>query len=188
MSRKDIFSLFTVCVIPIHLWSIYLILYDYSWVLEQFSLDMYVGYVSYALIAALVESIAATLFLLILGLLIPKIWLAAKKLSILAVIAFILSFWAAANQIFFLVLDSPPKILSWVLLRTPYHQNLGMGVLISIVTLSVALPIFFIIRRPALATKIDRIIGNLSVLAIFYLGLDLIGGIIILFRLVSSKT
>ena len=184
---KQFLRLFLLSSVPIHLWSILMLLRDYSWVLGQHSLDDFVGYAGYALLAAFFESLVVTGLLLLLGLLISDKWGPDKRLAIFMIALFSVSLWALAGQVFFILRESPPGWLAWFLLRLPYHRMEAMIVLWLLVIASIAVPVCYILRGKMLVRSLLTIADRLAVLASFYLVLDGFGFLLIVYRLVRGQ-
>ncbi|HEJ83563.1 MAG TPA: hypothetical protein ENO25_03245 [Desulfobacteraceae bacterium] len=185
-SRKQIWTLFLISLVPVHLWTILMLFRDYSWVVEDFSLDIYLGYVGYALVTAFVESLIAAVALLLAGLLISKKWPESKRIVLHGVVLLSVSLWAAGNQIFFLLLEEPPVWFSWFMLRVPYHQTLVYYSLVGMVVASVGLPVFLVLRFQKVENALVQLFDRLTVLAVFYLGLDLLGFLFVAYRLIKG--
>ena len=185
-SRKQIWTLFLISLVPVHIWTILMLFRDYSWVVEDFSLDIYLGYVGYALVIAFVESLIAAVALLLVGLLISKKWPESKRIVLHGVVLLSVSLWAAGNQIFFLLLEEPPVWFSWFMLRVPYHQSLVYYSLVGMVVASVGLPVFLVLRFQKVENALVQLVDRLTVLAVFYLGLDLLGFLFVAYRLIKG--
>jgi hypothetical protein len=185
-SRKQIWTLFLISLVPVHIWTILMLFRDYSWVVEDFSFDIYLGYTGYALVAAFAESLIVAAALLLAGLLISSKWSQSKRLALSAVILFSVSLAAAGNQIFFLLLEDPPVWFSWFMLRVPYHQALVYYSLVGVVVASVVLPVFLVLRSQKVEHALNQLIDRLAVLAVFYLGLDVLGMLFVAYRVIKG--
>lgn len=175
------------CSVPIHLWSILMLLQDYGWAVEQHGLDTFLGYVGYALLAAFVESLVVTGLLFILSLLISRKWMPDKRMAVLMIALFSVSLWAIASQVFFLLRESPPDWLAWILLRLPFHRTEAMVILWALVIASIAAPVFFILKGSKLEHGLLALFDRLAVLAGFYLVLDGFGLLMIVYRLIRGQ-
>lgn len=185
--RQQIWTLFLICSVPVNLWSILLLLRDYDWVLEQFSFDVYLGYAGYALVGALLESVILAGVLFLLGILVSPNWGADTRKVVLIVSLGVVTLWAVAGQVYFLLLESPPGWMAWILLRMPYHRNEAMIALWGLVISSAVLPIFFVLKGSRLKTRILAFTDRLMVLARFYLALDGLALIWVIFRLATAE-
>lgn len=186
LNVKEVISLFGVIVFPIHAWSIFLVLKDFEWVYDQQGTGILIGYAAYSLLFAFVESFIFLVFLFLLSHLLPKQWSGRKSLTILSQGALAITFWAIANQVFFLLLESPPEFLSWILLRVPFRQTLGFTILIILILTSIILPLILVERSKKYENGVIAIIQRISLLSSLYLVLDFISLIIIIFRNIPS--
>ncbi len=180
LNRKDLFQLFLSIAFPIHVWSIIQVLQDVGWVYDQQGGAILTGYIAYSMVFAFFETTVFFILFFLLSHLLPIQWSGKKSLSILAFLAFIISLWGAANQIFFILLESPPEFLSWVLLRVGYRQQLGFTILLVTVVLSVVLPLILTTRYEKIKNGTIAIIERISLLSILYMVFDLISFIIII--------
>lgn len=184
--RQQAWQFFLLSTIPVHLWTILLLFRDVDWVLRDFNFSIYLGYIGYALVAAFLESLVAAAALLLIGLTISRKWSPAQVIALHLVVLTVLSLWAAANQVFFLLLENPPAWFSWILLRLPYRQTLAYNLLVFLVFSSVVVPVFLVLRRERIAAAFTRAADRLTVLSSFYLGLDVIGLLIVAVRLIRG--
>jgi hypothetical protein len=182
LAKKELINLFLLAAFPIHAWAIILVLKDYQWVFEQYGTGIFIGYASYTLVFAFFESVVFLLFLWLLSYLLPKRWAGVKSFSILAVWALVVSFWAISNQVFYLLMESPPTFISWIMLRVNYHQGLGFALLLVLILSSVIIPLILIIRYDRLEKWVSSLTERVATLSAVYLVFDLLGFISIIFR------
>ena len=167
---------------PIHAWAIFLVIRDFQWVYDQMGMGIFIGYASYTLVFAFVESAILLLFLWLLSYLVPKSWSGRKSFSILALWGLVISLWAMGNQIFHLLLENPPGFLSWIMLRVYYYQVLGFSILAALILISVILPLFLVIRYDRIERNVIRFVERITLLSSLYLIFDFFGFIIIVIR------
>lgn len=182
LNKKELLQLFLTIGFPIHTWSIIQVLYDIEWVYEQQGGGILIGYIAYSMVFALFETIVLFIFFLLLSLFFPKKWAGQYTFIVLCQWVFILSLWGVANIIYFVLIKSPPKFLSWVLLRVAYHQELGFTILLITIVLSIVLPLILSIRYEKIRSGTIAIIDRIILLSILYLVFDFIGVIIIFIR------
>ncbi len=154
---------------------------------EQFNFDVYLGYAGYALVGAFVDSVIVTGLLLLLGMLVSPNWGAGARRVVLIVPLAVVTIWAVAGQVYFVFRESPPSWMEWILVRMPYHQTEAMIVLWVLVISSTIFPIYFILRGNRLKTWILAFTDRLGVLAGFYLVLDGLALIWVIFRLATGE-
>ena len=184
--RQQAWKFFLLCTIPVHLWTILILFRDVEWILRDFNFGIYLGHVGFALIAAFLESLVAVAGLLLIGLTISRKWSPAQVTALHFVVLLVLSLWAAANQVFFILLEAPPAWFEWILLRLPFRQTLAYNLLVFLVVSSTVVPVFLVLRWERVAAALTRTVDRLTVLAYFYLGLDVIGLIIVVIRLIRG--
>ncbi len=102
-SRQGLWSLFLMCALPLHAWTMILALRDVSWVTDRTNAWDAVGVFSYGLVFALVESLIIFLVASLLGFLISARWDREWRVILLTVLVLMLSLWAIAEQLFFLL-------------------------------------------------------------------------------------
>jgi hypothetical protein len=172
-SKKELRLLFLVCVFPIHLWAIIIIFRDLEYILLKRDLWYAAGYSGYILAFALAESCVYFIFMFLLSHLFPKkLKENGKAFTISCALALIFSLWAIANQVFYLLIESPPAIFSWVMLRVPYHQTLVFTVLILLIMTSFLIPIVVILKSSKGQNGVNLLIERISLLSLFYLFID----------------
>lgn len=181
-TKKDLQNLFLVIAFPIHAWSIIQVLRDVGLVYDQQGGGILTGYIAYSMVFAFFETAVFFILFFLLGHLLPKRWAGEKTLAILSQWGIVLSLWGVANQVYFILLESPPEFLSWVLLRVAHRQQLGFTILLVTVVLSVVLPLILTTRYEKIKNGTIAIIERISLLSILYLVFDFISFIIIVFR------
>lgn len=172
-SKKELRLLFLVCVFPIHLWAIIIIFRDLEYILFKTDLWYVAGYSGYILAFALIESCLYFIFMFLLGHLFPKkLKQNGKAFTITCALALIFSFWATGDQVFYMLVKSPPAFFSWIMLRIPYHQTLAFSFLIFMIIVSFIAPIWIIIKSSNGQNTANLVIERISLLSIFYLMID----------------
>jgi hypothetical protein len=175
-SKKELRLLFLVCVFPIHLWAFIIIFRDLEYIIFKRDLWYAAGYSGYILAFALAESCLYFIFMFLLGHLYPrKLKENGKAFTITCALALILSLWAIGNQVFYMLIESPPAFFSWVMLRIPYHQTLVFSFLMLLIITSFLVPIVVILKSSKGHSGANILIERISLLSIFYLILDVLG-------------
>jgi hypothetical protein len=176
LSTKELRVLFLVCVFPIHLWAIIIIFRDLEYILTERNLWYAAGYAGYVLAFALAESCLYFIFMFLLSYLYPrKLKLNGKAFTITCALALIFPLWAIANQVFYLLSESPPAFFSWIILRIPYHQTLAFTILLLAIAASFAIPVIFILKSNKGQNGVNMLMERIGLLSIFYLIIDLLG-------------
>jgi hypothetical protein len=176
LTKKEVRSLFLVCVFPIHLWAIIIIFRDLEYIISERNLWYAAGYAGYILAFALVESCLFFLFMFLLSSLYPHtLKRNGKAFTITCALALIFPLWAIANQLFYLLSASPPGFFSWIMLRIPYHQTLAFTILLLLVIASFAIPVLVIVKSSKGQNGVNILMERISLLSIFYLIIDVLG-------------
>jgi len=171
-----------VCAFPIHVWSIVSITLDFGWISVQRGTLNAIGFASYALVFALFESFIFFLFILILSSLLPKQWKEDKVFAQLSIISFVISVWAIANPVYFLMELTPPGIIWRIFFHVNRFSAITLPIFIILIILTVTLPIYFIIKRESLTNKIKSISERIVLLSSIYVIIDIIAFINIVIR------
>jgi hypothetical protein len=183
---RQLWTLFLLCTIPVHLWMILMLLRDYSWVVPDFGLRTYIGYVGYSLVAAFLESLIITVPVFLLGFLISHKWGHGKRLASQVLVLIVVTFWVVAGQVYFILHETPPEWFNWILLRLPFHRELALATLWGLITASIAVPLRFVLLGEKLSAALLTALDRLSVLAIFYLALDAASLLLVSARLIRG--
>ncbi len=181
-SGGNLFKLFTICALPIHIWAIILWLRDAETITARTTVGgmtgiwSTIGVGAYTLVFALFESAVIFLVVLLLSLMLPKRWTEEKRMAQISVGIVIVSLWAMANQIYFLADKGPvvsgvnaPAIIAFI-------------VVLLVIIASPILPFYLIHRYPKIEEAVNMLVDRLSMLSILYLLFDIVGLVIILIR------
>ena len=181
-SRQGLWSLFLMCALPLHAWTMILAFRDVSWVTDRTNAWDAVGVFSYGLVFALVESLIIFLVVSLLGLLVSARWDREWRVILLTVLVLMLSLWAIAEQLFFLLpVRLPPGIITLLVQSGHPLRTLYAGV-IALVGLTVVIPVVLVLRSEQAVRFVRAVVDRLSLLAIFYLLFDAIGLVIVVIR------
>ena len=181
-SRQGLWSLFLISAFPIHLWTLILAFRDISWVTERTNVWDGIGVVAYGMLVAFLESVVIFLVLALLGLLTPRQWESDRRVAFLSFLILITSVWAMISQLLYLWNISLP---AWAIdfLRQSHHPvRIVYGTILAVVTPTVLLPAYSFLLTKRAVTVMQDLIERFSLLAMFYLLLDLLGVFIIVIR------
>jgi hypothetical protein len=181
-SRQGLWSLFLISAFPLHLWTLILAFRDVSWLTERTNVQDAIGVVSYGMLFALIESILIFLVLVLIGLITPWRWEPERRITFLAFLVLITSMWAMIGQLLFLWNVSIPDAAIEFLRRSDHPLRITYAVCLMVVTPTVLLPAFSLLRTNKAVTTMQNLMERLSLLSMFYLVFDLLGVIIIVFR------
>jgi hypothetical protein len=167
---------------PIHLWTIILVLRDFSWVAERTNAWDAVGVAAYGMVFAFIESVFVSIIVVLLGFLLPKQWEEKKRLAFLGLLIFIVALWAILGQLFFLLGFMVPAPIINFLSDSSHPLRLLYAGLASLVSLTLIVPTYLIVRSDRVWRSVYNFMDRLAVLSAIYLVFDGISLIIIIFR------
>jgi hypothetical protein len=181
-SRRALWSLFLICAFPLHVWTFILAFRDFSWVVERTNVWDAIGVLAYALVFAFVESILVFLAAVLLGFLLPRRWEEGRRLALLSVLVLITALWGMLGQLYFLWNLSVPEEIIIFYARSDHPYRLLVGTILILVSPTVLIPTYLVVRSEGSTRFILGITDRLSLLASLYLLLDAAGLVIVLLR------
>jgi hypothetical protein len=181
-SRQGLWTLFLMCALPLHAWTMILAFRDVSWVTDRTNAWDAVGVFSYGLVFALVESLVVFLLASLLGFLVSARWNREWRVMLLTVLVLMLSLWAIAEQLFFLLPVRLPASIIGLLVQSGHPlRTLYLGVIV-FVSLTIVIPVVLVLRSEKAVRFLRAAVDRLSLLAVFYLLFDAIGLVIVVIR------
>jgi hypothetical protein len=181
-TRRDLWSLFLMCVFPLHAWALVLAFRDVDWVTERTNAWDAVGVVSYGLLFTLVETLAVFVIMVLLGYIAPARWKSDRRVALLSLLVLLVSLWAMLEQLFFLI---PGRLPGWLIsffVANAHPLRLVYIVFGAVVAITVLVPVLLFVRSPRGVAFIRGLAERLSILSLFYLVLDAIGVVIVIVR------
>jgi hypothetical protein len=181
-TRQGLWSLFLICVFPLHAWALVLAFRDVDWVTERTNAWDAVGVVSYGMLFTLVETLAVFALMVLLGYILPARWASDRRVGLLSLLVLLAAIWAMLEQLFFLI---PGRLPGWFIsfliasghpLRTTYIA------FAAVVGVTILLPVWLFVRSPRGVAFMRGLADRLSILSLFYLVLDVIGVVIVIVR------
>ena len=181
-TRGGLWSLFLMCALPQHAWTLILAFRDLDWLTERTNAWDAIGVLSYGLLFALVESALLFLVAVLLGLIVPRGWEPDRRIRLLGSFMLVLSFWAIVAQWFFLAeVQLPAVLLGW--LRASAHPLRWIyGFLLGVSLASVLLPAWAVVRKGRGSQFLGAAIDRLGLLAMLYLVFDVAAAVIVVIR------
>jgi len=181
-SAKGLWTLFLMCALPQHIWTLILAFNDISWVTERTNAWDAIGVMSYGLVYAFLECLVIFLTVSTLGLLILNKFSEVQRVVILSVLILILSIWGIANHLYFLTSFSLPS--AWLGFIASFGHPLRTIYILAIiaVSLSLGIPVYAALKSEKFFRLLQEGIDRLSLLMTIYLFADLAAVIIIIIR------
>jgi hypothetical protein len=178
--RKFILRLFLICSFPIHFWSLLIAFSEFEAVGARTVMWDAVGYISYALIFAFIESVIITSICWLISFLLPKGWEQEKILVILGTYFYILLSWSAFEQGIHLF---PELYISKATLYYLEHFVSRSVILLGTAGLvSLGLPGILFWKVKPLVNWISLVFDRIILLSYLYLFLDIVGLVIVIYR------
>ena len=171
-SRQGLWTLFLMCALPLHIWTIILAFRDFDWVTARTNSWDAAGVVSYGLLFALFESVVVFAVLASIGLLASAKWDEKRRIALLSSLVVILSLWSMFNQAYFINEWGVPAWLAGLVVATGRPLVALYVLAFGLVFITVALPAFFILRSEKFYKGIQEGIERLSLLMLLYFFFD----------------
>ena len=181
-SKQGLWRLFLVCAFPTHVWTIILVLRDFSWLTERTNAWDAVGVAAYGMIFALFEAGLLFATVVLLGFLLPKGWEEEKRISLLSTAILIISVWAILGQLYFLWGISVPEGVMHALAGQAHPLRILYAAVFVLVVPTVLPPLYLIFRSERARRFAGELFDRLALLTGLYLILDLLGLVIIITR------
>lgn len=181
-SRAGLINLFLACALPLHVWSLFLALRDIDWLTKRTNFFDAIGVVSYGLLFALVESLVIFFIFMLLGALISPVWSEDKRIALLSLMAYVLSLWAMAGQVYFVYEWKPPGALVEFLLGSGHPLRYLYGFELFFILLTTLPSAWFMLFFKKFANALQSLFERLILLSAFYLLMDVFALIIVLMR------
>jgi hypothetical protein len=181
-STESLFRLFMVCAFPLHLWSLLAAFRDFGWVAARTRVWDAVGLAAYAMAFALLETTAVFLLVLLLGFLVPAKWKIGQRVALMGTLFLVVAAWAILAQLISEFLSPVSAWLIGPLAAAGHPLRTLWGAAFLLVTLTVLLPVLWILRAESSRKAILSAFDNLAILSSFYVILDVIGILVIIAR------
>ena len=181
-SKHGLWSLFLMCAFPLHFWTLLLAFRDISWLTERSNLWDAIGVLAYGLVFTFVESLLVCLIMALLGFLISTKWDEPRRIALLSVLMFVVSFWAMFSQAHFIWGISPPAPILTFIAQSGHPYRYLFGITLVEVVGTTAVPAFLVLRWKKFFRFVLEGADRISLLASFYLVLDLVGLAIVVIR------
>jgi hypothetical protein len=177
--------LFLVCAFPLHVWALILAFRDLSWLTERTNAWDALGVLSYGLVLAFFDSLALFAVFALLGLLVPRRWTEDRRMALLSILSLVLSLWAIAGQIYFLMGVIPSAEFMRMLIDSGHPLRILYSIALALVVPSLLIPAYWIVRSERTPPAMTGLVERLSLLTMVYLFLDAAGLVYVLLRNIS---
>lgn len=167
-SKSELITVFVACMIPVHIWAIFNVLREVpAWILRMSMWEM-IGVIAYTQVFALFESLILFILILLAAIILPGNLLRNDISIASALIMFVLSIWLVI-----LHYNS-----TWLFSRNIPILSIWLLTLVG----TILLLLFLSKRLKPMQESIIKIMGRFAVLAAFYLVVDALSIVIVLFR------
>jgi hypothetical protein len=165
-SRRDVFLVFAVATVPIHLWALLNFLREVPGYILRAQLGFILAVLSYALVSCLIESLAVTGLVVLLAMITPRRFLLDRFVPQAMILVLIPAFWA-------IPIHYQSRIVNGLSLSVPVYIAL---VALWLITFFVGLvDLSIIIRRyPKVEAGFRDVADRLTVLASVFIVLDVL--------------
>jgi hypothetical protein len=180
-SKQDLRSLFLMCSLPLHFWTLLLTFRDTSWLIERSNLWDAIGVASYGLVFAFVESLLVFLIVAISGFIIPKHW-QSQRVALLSILTLITALWSMASQAHAISGMLFPVWFNGFIVRQEHPVRVLYAIALVLVGPTVILPTYLILNSDKFFRSVRELIDRLSMLAVLYLVFDAAALAIIIIR------
>ena len=180
-SKQELWSLFLMCSLPLHFWTLILAFRDLSWLIERSNLWDAIGVASYGMIFAFVESALVFLVAIVLGFLILKHW-HQQRIALLSILILITALWSIAGQLHALLGMSYPSWFLNFLAQQGHPVRVLYVISLLLVTPTILLPTYLILKSKRVLRFVRELIERLTLLATLYLLFDIVGLVIVVIR------
>jgi hypothetical protein len=181
-TRQGLWSLFLMCALPLHAWTLILAFRDLSWLTDRTNAWDAVGVLCYGLVFAFVESVVVFVVASLVGFLTPGSWDPKRRIGVLSILVLVLSLWAMVGQLFFLTNFRIPGAIIAFLVRSRHPLRVIYAVLPAVVLASFLVPMILVVRSKRGTQAMSGLIERLGLLSTFYLVFDVAAFVIVVVR------
>ena len=181
-SKQGLWTLFLICALPLHIWTLFLGFRDFDWVTARTNSWDAVGVISYGLFFTFFESLIIFAVTAALGFLVSRKWDEKKRIALMGTLVVILSLWSIFNQTYFIRAIQPSEQFVGFFIGTGRPLVALYITALLLVGLSVALPTYAIMTSSKVEKSILEGFDRFSTLMILYLVFDVAALVIILIR------
>ena len=181
-TRQGLWSLFLMCALPLHAWTLVLAFRDLSWLTDRTNAWDAIGVLCYGLLFAFIESVAVFLIACLLGFLTPWRWEPKRRISVLTIAVLVMALWAMVTQLFFMTNARVPGAIIALLVGSGHPARLLYAGVLALVGASFLIPGVLVVRSGGESGFMTGLIDRLGLLSTFYLVFDAAALVIVLIR------
>ena len=181
-TRQGLWSLFLMCVFPLHFWTLILAFRDLSWLIDRSNLWDAISVASYGMIFAFAESVLVFLIAILLGFLVSKYWDSQRRIALMSSLVLITALWAMIDQLFALLNISLPMGFLYFIAQQGHPLRVLYVVSLLLIIPTVLIPTYLILKFDRALQAVRSLIDRFTLLAAFYLLFDVVGLIIVIIR------
>ena len=171
-SRAGLWALFLISAFPVHVWTIILVLRDFSWITERTNAWDAVGVGSYGLLIAFTESLGVFFMVVLASLLVQDCWKEPRRVVLLSVLVTVVNVWAILNQLYFLLDANIPTAAFQFLTKQEHPLRFIFIIAFILVSISVLLPVYFVLNSEKVVEVMQSVVERISLLMMIYLVFD----------------
>ena len=184
LSSKYFLRLFLIVTFPLHIWALLMIFRDFESVSERTILWDGFGYVGYSLIFTFVESLVIALVVWLLSLLLPRKWKDQRAINITGSLYMILAGASMADMAFHTFNEA--RISRQYLHGLESYPNLTYGLIAGAMLLFSVVLVMLVLRSTKVEKVLTEFYDRMMLLSTLYLGLDVVGILVVIIRNVSA--
>ena len=181
-TRRGLWSLFLMCALPLHAWTLILAFRDLSWLTDRTNAWDAIGVLCYGLLFALAESLLVFLVTTLLGFITPAGWDPKRRIGVLSILVLVLSLWALFSQLYFLAPVRWPGAFIDFLVHSGHPLRVLYTIFPAVVTASFLVPVVLVVRSARGTGVMSGLIERLGLLSTFYLVFDAAAFVIVVIR------
>ena len=159
---------------------------DVQTVVDRTNVFDAVAFVAYVLLFALAETVLVFVIALIADFFLPKRWSRNQHFITIGLLSFTVAFWTMLWQLNYWTFSLRGLLYNFVFIENANHPLRWGGtilfIILGLVLVSVVAPILLVARSPKFVSKVTNVFNRLITLATFYIVLDVLGVLIIIYR------
>jgi hypothetical protein len=148
---------------PIHVWTIVLVMRDFSWVSERTNAWDAIGLGAYGLVFAFVESVCVFLVALLVSLFIPRGWSEDKRLATIFILYLVVVFWAILIQVYAYANVGVPEGVISFFAGSSHPYRILLAVMLVLILPTIVIPIYLMLKSKKLVSAVQSVMEKVSI-------------------------